>query len=294
MARERIYIVFHWAGLLFGFIVLIVFGSGYLLRDAGNLTQTLGITLIVAGVVALIQSNDNLRGIEITGCRAQPAAAGETLRLEVTLRNTSDRERIGLTVRTGWRVRPRGSAWIPVLEAGETVTVHLPLPVKRRGCFPIPPLWVCSVRPVGLCFAWKVFPQTGVYYVYPRPRGRSLDRETKPDRHGGGDRDDVTGHRSYNPGDMLSRLDWRVFARTGKLVVRTLEEGSDEEVVLRWEDTRFLPDVERRLEQLSFWIDQCVKEGRPFRIDLGTGGGLLGSANLAACREALATFTEPP
>ena len=109
-----------------------------------------------------------------------------------------------------------------------------------------------------------------------------------------GDQDDVSGHRPYHPGDRLSRLDWRVFARTGELVVRTLEDGGEEEVLLRWTDTRFLKDPERRLEQLSFWMNQCVQEGRPFSLVLGGVGEGLSSANLAACREALAVFEEKP
>ena len=294
MARERIYIVFHYTGLVFAGVVFLVFAAGFLNRESGALTQTLGITLVVAGVVALIQSNDNLRGLEIVSCRSQPAPAGEPVEVEVTLRNHTDRERIGLTIRTGWRVRPRAEAWLPVVDPGETTTVRLALPTSRRGRFAIPQLWICSVRPVGLCFAWKVFPQTGSYWVYPPPRGRPLEPESENGSDGEGSRDDVSGHRPYNPGDMLTRLDWRVFARTGELVVRTLEDGGEEEVAIRWADTRFLTDPERRLEQLSFWIDQCLHEGRPFLLDLGGGSGRLGSGNVAACREALATFTAPP
>jgi uncharacterized protein (DUF58 family) len=292
MARERIYIVFHWAGLMYAFVVLLVFASGFLLRDSGSLTQTLGITLVVAGVVTLIQSNDNLRGVEIVGCRSVPAPAGDNVELELTIRNSTNRERIGLTVRTGWRIRPSGSVWLPILEGGETVTVRLPLPTNRRGRFTVPQLWICSIRPMGLCFSWKVFPQSAVYYVYPAPRGRSLEAELGIGEKGEGDRDDVSGHRPYNPGDVLSRMDWRVFARTGELVVRTLEDGGDDEVAIRWEDTRFLKDTERRLEQLSFWIDQCVKEGRPFSLDLGGSRGTI--SNLTTCREALAIFEEKP
>ena len=293
-SRERVYIVFHWAGLVFGLFVLVIFGSGFVLPGAAALTQTLGIALVVAGVVALIQSNDNLRGVEILGCRSHPVAAGDDLLLDVTVRNTSDRERIGLTVRTGWRVRPRSSAWLPLLKAGETAAIRLAVPTSRRGRFPVPQLWVCSVCPVGLCFSWKVFAQTGGYFVYPVPRGRPLDPETEIDGAGEGDRDDVTGHRPYQVGDMLSRMDWRVFARTGSLVVRTLEEGGEEEVLLRWAETRSLENPERRLEQLSFWMDQCVHEGRPFVLDLGVTPSALGSSNLNACREALATFVENP
>jgi uncharacterized protein (DUF58 family) len=291
MARERIYIIFHWSGLVFGFLILLVFGSGFLSPGGNVLTQTLGITLVVAGVVALIQSNDNLRGIEIVGCRSQPAQAGEDARIEVLIRNGTDRERIGLTVRTGWRIRPRTSAWLPVLEPRQTAAITLALPTTRRGKFPVPQLWVCSVRPVGLCFAWKVFPQTTAYYVYPAPRGRAIDAEVEGGGRNEGEQEDVSGHRPYNPGDTLTRLDWRVFARTGELVVRTLEEGGREEVLLRWADTRSLEKTERRLEQLCFWMEQCLQEGRPFTLDLGPAG-TFGSTNLNACREALAVFEE--
>jgi len=299
--RERIYIIFRWSGLVFGLAVMLVFASGFastfVAQGSRGLTQTLGIALVVAGVVALIQSNENLRGVEITGCRSAPAAAGEEVVLELVLRNSSDRERVGLRVRTGWRIRPSATAWLPVLGPRETATVQLRLPATRRGRFAVPTLWVCSIMPVGLCFAWKVFPEAGDYVVYPAPRGTPLDHgalggEESGVRQGHGS-EDVSGHRPYSPGDAMARMDWRVFARTGKLVVRAFEEGGGNEVVLRWEDTRFLKNTEERLEQLSFWVTQCVLENRSFTLVLGGAHGPLNSDNLAACHEALALFSEP-
>lgn len=295
--RERIYIIFRWSGLVFGLGVMLVFVSSFVTLGARGLTQTLGITLVVAGIVALIQSNENLRGVEITGCRSAPAAAGDPVTLELVLRNATGRERIGLSVRTGWGVKPRASAWLPVLGPHETATVQLRLPTHRRGRFPVPTLWVSSVMPVGLCFAWKVFPDRGDYLVYPAPRGVPLDAgllggEEYGVRQGQGS-DDVSGHRPYSPGDMLARLDWRVFARTGKLLIRAFEEGGGNEVVLRWEDTRFLKNDEERLGQLSFWIAQCVLEGRSFTLLMGGAHGPLNSDNLVACYEVLAAYQSP-
>lgn len=292
-ARDRVFIVFHWAGLVFGFFVIVVFGAGFAVPSASELVQTLGITLAVVGIVALIQSNDNLRGVEIVACRTVPVPAGEDVVLEVRLRNSAERERVGLSVRTGWRVKPRASTWVPVVEAKQTLTVRVALPTKRRGKFAIPQMWVCSLRPVGLCFAWKVFSSLGDYCVYPVPRGRPLEWELAESNVAKDDgSEDVSGHRPYVPGDMLSRMDWRVFARSGKLVVRALEDGKLEEVVLRWSDTRHLADTEARLEQLSFWIEQCVKERRDFRLDLGPERAELRSDQLQGCREALAMFKE--
>lgn len=298
--RERIYIVPRWAGLVFAFMVLVVFGLGFAVPMSKGLTQMLGIALVVAGVVALIQSNDNLRGVEVTGCRAAPAPAGGSVVLEVALRNGAERERIGLEVReamlwrVAWWMRPRMSAWLPVLDAGQAAAVAVNLPAARRGRYRVPALWVCSALPMGLCFAWKVFSGQGEYFVYPAPRGVPLDAGTLGGQKRGAvlDRgaEDVSGHRSYKAGDPLSRMDWRVFARTGKLVVRTLEESGGGEVALRWEDTDFLENTEARLEQLSFWIAQCVEENRGFTLELPGARGALGSRNVTACLEALATF----
>lgn len=304
--RERIYIIFHWAGLIFAFAVLLIFALGFAFVNARSLTQITGIALVVAGIVTLIQSNDNLRGVEIAGSRAAPVPAGEDTVVELTLRNTSDRERTGLWIREGrsrgdwWRRRPRAAVWVPMLEANESRVVRLRLPTKRRGRFAVPTLWVCSVMPVGLCFAWKVFAECGEYLVYPAPKGRPLNEifgageEELGFREGAiSDRsEDVSGHRQYQPGDILSRLDWRIFARTGNLLVRAMEDGGGDEVALRWKDTEFLPDTESRLEQLSFWMTQCLHDGRKFTLDLGNSRGELNGENIVACQEALATFED--
>ncbi len=135
MARERIYIVFHWAGLMHAFLVLLVFASGFLMRDSGTLTQTLGITLVVAGVVALIQSNDNLRGWRspVADLAHRVPAARRRSRSRFAIRPTANAS--GLTVRTGWRIRPFGSVWLPVLEAGDNHRAP-PASNERARVFP--------------------------------------------------------------------------------------------------------------------------------------------------------------
>lgn len=297
--RERIFIVPRWPGIGFALVVLLIFALGFAFIGSRELTHILGISLVVAGLVVLIQSNDNVRGLEIVGCRAVPAPAGDPPVLVVSVRNAATRERIGLHVRRAiswrkaWRLHPAG-AWLPMIEPGQTLVVQLPLDPVARGRHPVPRLWVASVMPFGLCFAWKEFAPGGDYVVYPRPRGVSLEErnlagegDLQGFRTGG---DDVSGHRPYEAGDLLSRMDWRVFARTGKMVVRTLDEGGSGDVVLRWRDTAFLEDQEARLEQLSCWMAQCVREARPFQLDLSPVRGEINGRALATCQEALATF----
>ena len=292
--RERIYIVPRWAGLVYAAAVFVIFISGYFERGFGGLPQILVISLVVAGIVALIQTNENLRGVELESCQSQPVAAGGEAALDVTLRNSSDRARLGLKVRfrMGWRLV--GDARIPVLGPGERVTVRIHFPCGRRGCHPNPPLWISSDHPVGLCFAWKVLEDHGQIFVYPQPVGQPLAASIP----GGGEAgsrvrlgsDDVSGHQPYAAGDPPSRLDWRVFAKSGKLVVKTFERDGGDRLLLRWEDTLMLEDPEKRLEQLSLWVSECSRAMQPFELSLGQSASPLNETNIAACRMALAAF----
>ncbi len=293
---ERIYIIPQWSGMVFAVVVFAIFAFGYFANGFGGLPQTLVISFVVVGIVALIQTNENLRGIDVVSCHSRPVPAGEDAVLEVLLRNTSDRERLGLKVRvrTGWRLV--GSARFDMLPPGAGETVRIRIPTVRRGCYTQPPLWVSSDLPFGLCFAWKVFTDRGGYVVYPPPVGRSLaapaggagEDGTKA-RKGG---DDISGHRPYFAGDLLSRLDWRIFARSGKLAVKTFEGSEGLRIRLAWEDTAPLRDTEARLEQLSFWVSECLSNRQAFELHLGSASRHLNELNPTACRIALAAF--PP
>jgi uncharacterized protein (DUF58 family) len=291
---ERIYIVPRWAGIVFAAAVFAIFVLGYFAHGFGGLPQTLVISFVVAGIVALIQTNDNLRGVFLVSCISQPVPAGGEVILEATLRNSSARERLGLRVRLreGWRLK--GGARVAVLKPGGTGTIRIRVPATRRGCYAHPPLWVSSDLPFGLCFAWKVFAGGGEYVVYPRPVGKPLAAIFSGVGDSGQElrkgADDVSGHRPYAAGDLLSRLDWRVFAKSGKLLVKTFDSVDGRRIPLRWEDTAFLGDPEARLEQLSFWISECARNRQPFELYLGPSFRPLNETNPAACRAALAAF----
>ncbi|MEI6491151.1 MAG: hypothetical protein WCO94_01285, partial [Verrucomicrobiota bacterium] len=93
--RERIYIVPRWAGFVFAAAVFAIFVLGYFAHGFGGLPQTLVISFVVAGIVALIQTNENLRGVMLVSCQSQPVPVGGEAVLDVQLQNSCDRERLG-------------------------------------------------------------------------------------------------------------------------------------------------------------------------------------------------------
>lgn len=284
--RERIYIVPTMAGLAFAVFLLALFGAGYLAQGLGGPAQILVITLLVAGIVVLFETNDNLRGLEAELQPVAPVAAGSDACLRVAVTNRSSRPRIGLRLRgrRGWR--SAGRTDIPLLPPGATVMVELPWPAGTRGLQPAPPLWLSSGYPAGLCFAWKSFESDKLIPVYPPGRSwRSL--ADSAGRRGAGD---VTGHRPYIAGDPPSRVDWKVMAKSGRLAVRDFEGAG--RMSIAWEDTNFLGDTEDRLAQMSAWLDECMRLGWKFEFQLGPAD--LTERNVDACRVALASHPAAP
>lgn len=282
--RERIYIVPTIAGLAFAVFLLALFGAGYLAQGLGGPAQILVITLLVAGIVVLFETNDNLRGLEAELQPVAPAPAGSEACLRVAVTNRGSRPRLGLRLRgrSGWR--SIGRADIALLAPGETAMVEIPWPADTRGLRPAPPMWLSSTYPAGLCFAWKSFESDQRIPVYPPGRSRRSIADSAALRGAG----DVTGHRPYIAGDPPSRVDWKVMAKSGRLAVRDFEGAG--RMSLCWEDTAFLADAEERLAQMSAWLDECARLGLKFEFQLGSAA--LNERNLEACRFALAAH--PP
>jgi uncharacterized protein (DUF58 family) len=301
-SKERIFIIVHWRGLLFAVFVLAVFGAAHLSPVPQDETQLLGIALVAAGVVILIQSNGNLRGVEVEVLACDPAPAGGLATARLRVRNGSKQDRWGLEVRPWHGLKHwRRSAMvhIPVLKAGQFLDFDLSWSAGSRGVHKLPAVWVASQQPFRLCVSWKTFSSPRELLVYPRPAGRAWKSGLLPGEGDGAksgsnsaEGGDVIGHTAYVQGDPISRIDWRIMAKTGKLWVRKLESPQRGRVLLRWEDTSADLHDEARLEQLSFWVDQCLREGCSFRLSL-PALSLADGTSPRACREALARWKQP-
>lgn len=103
----------------------------------------------------------------------------------------------------------------------------------RRGVQHFESVTVARADPLGIARALTVLPATGNVLVLPRryampPIALSGSRRYQP---GGvaqaasvGDSEEFVGLRDYRPGDPLSRIHWKSFARAGEPVVREYQD----------------------------------------------------------------------
>ncbi len=293
--RDNPYIFFSWSGVFYILTIIVVFFMSRFRSNNSNL-WILGVSLIVVGIVAIIQTNENMRHISIDALPGSAVPEDDEIPVTFRIINKSKQTRFAFAL-AFQKYRNKKT-----IEACVKASVHavnennpvLTLPSQKRGIVPIPPLLIWSFFPFGLCISWKRLVTPTYAVVYPRPEGISLLQH--PDAGKQNDNtiglsgiDDVVGLRRYQQGDSPNTIDWHLYARRGMLFVRSRDGGQGSEVELTWEQTQFLEDTEQRLRQLSRWIHDCQKMGIPFHLRL-PGMEACSHRDIHSCFESLARF----
>lgn len=165
---------------------------------------------------------------------------------------------------------------IPRLGAGETGTVQVGLPTRRRGVVDVGPLALVRRDPFGLFRRDEVLGTAERLWVHPRrydlavkSAGRTHDLDApSADRSPAGT---ITFHtiREYVEGDDLRFVHWRSTARTGTLMVRQNVDTSrpSTTVILDTSAASYTPaSFEVAVEAAASVVDACTAAGFPARV----------------------------
>lgn len=267
VARQRVYILPTRQGVVFGVMAFA------LLLGSMNYSNSLGFMLTFLlgglGLVGMHHTHRNLVNLRVAAGGGQPAFAGESIAFAVRLDNPSNTPRYALAVSLEQGDWPDRHADVPAQGSGEAV---LDVPAPRRGRVNAPRFTVSTRFPLGLFYAWTWVELDMASLAYPQPAGSRLPElpqgEDGPHRttNERGD-DDFAGVRSYQRGDALNTIHWRVSARTGELVVKQLARARQDEVMLDF-DTLTDPDPEARLSQLARWVLDAEARGLRWSLRL--------------------------
>jgi len=150
--------------------------------------------------------------------------------------------------------------------------VTLTLSTEPRGHHPLPGIHLSSTYPLGLWTASRVDQPLARAWIYPRAAG---DQPLPtPHERGTGARnpmrgDDELDHlRPYIPGDSLSRLAFKHYARTGELVTKAFVGQTGAAGLLLLDFDQVAGDPEARLSQMTRWVRQLAATDRPFALRL--------------------------
>lgn len=257
-------------GIAFLFLIVDIFALGYYRDNAPY--HTVGLTLIVFGLVAMIHTNANIQNISIIVESCEPSAAGDPSEMHLILKTEGGAPAHNLRLELEKTFQSQG---VMIRELAQETQASLALSIPRRGVYPLRRVKLLSRGVYGLFQAWCWQSTDRVLVVYPKPRGSyplpsgsdNLARKTEGEiselTRGG---DDFQGHKPYNPGDSLQQVDWKAYARGQDMLLKDYSGEGSEALDLHWDDTR--GPTEERLEQLSAWITAMNRAQRPYSLHL--------------------------
>jgi uncharacterized protein (DUF58 family) len=281
-----------------GFAVLLL----AMLLTALNYNVSLGfaLTFLLAGIgmACMWQAYRNLLGLGISPGSVAPVFAGATAAFALRLHNGEAHARIGIQASIPTQ---EGMSHAETSLDGEgQATLTLRLPAPRRGRLALPRVTLSSRFPLGLFRVWSHadLALTALVYPAPEPSPPPLPFASLQDDEGSAFSppadNGADALRRYRVGDPLHRIAWKHSARTGRLLSRTGQAGSQPACWLDWQALPPRLGSEQRLSRLCAWVlaaGDAVEFGlRIPGIELAPGRG---ASHRRACLEALALWQAP-
>jgi uncharacterized protein (DUF58 family) len=252
VTHQRVYIVPTRRGLAFLLVLLVM------LLASINYSLSLGYALsfLLTGLFAatLLHTYRNVAGLQVMQISSDTCFAGEGLTFSVLLSNPRTQPRHGICIHTRNTSYPGAR-----MEAEQNRTFTLDLPTHERGILELGRLTLQSDWPLGLwtCWSYLHVPVHGL--VFPEPENDpppipSIGNDQTGEHCRASHQGDVSGLRSYVPGDSIGSIAWKSAARGQGLQVRTFEaQSAPSQALLNLQQTG-VSTLEEQLSRLCAWV----------------------------------------
>jgi uncharacterized protein (DUF58 family) len=290
LSQRRIFILPTRAGLIFGFVLLLM------LTGSINYNLSLGFVLTFLlsslGVVGILHTFKNIAGLRVSAARTTSVFAGDIARFRVCIHNPARGSRYSVAL-----TRDKRDIAVVDVPAGQSVITSAGVAAPRRGTLRPGRLTLFTRFPVGLFHAWSYIDLDTQCVVYPRPAppGTPLPPLKAGNAEGTGlalGSDDFAGLRQYQAGDSPRHIAWKAAAREHGLLTKQFVGRASAELCLCLDLLPFDLALEEKLSRLTRWVLDAHASGVPFGLDLG--GARIpvasGEAHRERCLEALALF----
>ncbi|WP_245749991.1 DUF58 domain-containing protein [Marinobacter zhejiangensis] len=291
-AQNNIFILPTGMGWLFAALLIVMLLTG--INYQNSLIFLLTFFLGVVFVAAMHQTHSNLSGLELTLIHAGEGYVGDSI--PFLFRGSAGKhDNLALTV--GVEGASQGSRLVMQHVRPESSSdMRLVVTATERGYLLLDRVRIETRFPFGLLRAWSwLRPQTTAI-VYPKPllppvpvdHGVSGDESGIVTQAPGQDHVEI---RPWRQGDLLQRVQWKRFARTGEMAIAEWhgEQGNPD-----WLDFASFPgvDTELRLSYLTALVLERDKSGEAFGLrlpgqDVEPDGG---PAHTQRCLRVLALF----
>ena len=268
---NKLYIIPTWYGLVFGGlnIATLMIASTY----GNNLVYLLTFSMFGIYMASMLQTHSNLKNVVVHLPSVNPGFSGGEIQFSLALENKSTTPCPSLSLEVKWRfLRKKNHSTMINLAGSESQTAKLSIPVNKRGVYFAKRVTLSSIFPLGLWRTWTYINVDQVIHVYPTPLGSQL---LPQESSGVGTQhvnfstngDDFSGHREYQQGHSIRHIDWKVYARSKKKMIKEFKSGGQPEYVLSWQNIHS-QDSETKLSQITNWILALEAKNLQYKISL--------------------------
>ncbi len=266
VTHQRIYIVPSKRGLAFLVTLLLM------LIASVNYSLSLGYALcfLLTGLFSatLLHTYRNLAGLSVKSIVGHDAFVGESVNFKIMLDDQNARQRHGIQI----RAHHATSQLVRVDPAAQAEAV-LAIKAQTRGACLLGRLTLQSDWPLGLWACWSYLHVHKQALVFPQPEQKAPQLPTvagtdEGTLSGTSNTGDVSGLRTYQPGDSIGSIAWKSAARGMGLQSRMFDnEQSLAATVLDLQQTH-VPGLEAKLSRLCAWILEAERSRTDYALQL--------------------------
>lgn len=273
-----------------GFFGLIVCGFLMSINFSNNLIFAMTFLLVSIAMVSWYHTRMNLTDLLLADWKTNPVFAGQVARYELAVENRSSRHRHSLRVNHS----KGGLGEEAHLSGREKREMVLERTATQRGVLESVYSTVHSCFPLGIFEAVMTAGALPGCVVYPYPSGNQPlpENSSGVQAHLGAESGTFTDMRRYSPGDPMSRISWKAFAKFDELYTKEFDGAQGQPALwIRWHDVN-QSQVEEKLSQLCLWVLTAHKKNREYGLELPdrTIEPAEGLQHLETCLEALALY----
>ena len=262
----------------------------------GVLLYPLGFLILTLGLLSMTQTNSQVKNLVFENGQSDLTPEGQKVDAYVTIRNLNIFDIFNISAEWRQATFSTAPALVNKISGGDSAVLKIPLVAGKRGKYRFPKLRLTSRFPFGTCYAWKSFTPEQYYIIYPAPDGHQpLPRGSQEeasnlvsDFRG----EDFFEYRNFRNGDSPRAINWRAHARGLPLLTKVYASNPQPSFSLNW-DHVLIHDTEKKLQQLSLWIEKASQENAAFSLELPNGTNLIagsGPAHRLKALEFLAVF----
>lgn len=239
--------------LLSLFFVSVMLGATY----ENNMLFLFAFVLLTFLFIAILVTAAEIQSVQVESFDVQSGFPGERSQINVLFHNAS-----ATNIQFSAFAEKKQQQVIEIEpRLSKVVALNFTLPAKR-GQHQIERLRMYTQGPLLFFNCWKYWYIHADYFVYPKAQGQAL-----PTRPQGMELANVSGLDEYSGREALSRISWRHFGRSGKLMVKTAESESLDQYEFRLSSLAHL-ETEASLSQLSLWIKEAENLGLSYSLYL--------------------------